>query len=161
MDIYTVAFTGHRFVEKYSLVEKKVEELVRELICNKSYVDFLVGREGDFDRIVSSAVRRVKNSVYDANSSLIWVMPYETARYRKNAEQFKEYYDEIELCEVSAKAHFKRAIQKRNHFMVDCADLLICYVGKKGGAYQTMHYALKSGKKVINIYDFLNRDNNS
>ena len=40
--------------------------------------------------------------------------------------------------------------------MVDRADLLICYVEKEfGGAYQTMQYALKTGKKVINIYDML------
>ena len=40
--------------------------------------------------------------------------------------------------------------------MVDRADLLICYVEKEsGGAYQTMQYALKTGKKVINIYDLV------
>ncbi len=83
-------------------------------------------------------------------------MPYQTAKYRDNAEFFENYYDEIELCEASACAHFKSAIQKRNHYMVDRADLLICYVEKqKGGAYRTMQYAIKSGKKVINIFDMI------
>ncbi len=35
--------------------------------------------------------------------------------------------------------------------MIDRADLLICYVEKNGGACQTMKYAVKKGKKVINI----------
>ena len=156
LDIYTVTFIGHRYIDRFSFVEEKVDELVRELIGSKPYVDFLVGRDGDFDQIVSSTVLRVKKCVFDANSSLIWVMPYETAEYRDNVESFEEYYDEVELCQESASAHFKGAIQIRNRCMVDRADLLICYVEKKsGGAYQTMQYAIKAGKKVINIYDLI------
>lgn len=154
LDIYTVTFIGHRYIDRFSFVEEKVEEIVRELVGSKPYVDFLVGRDGDFDQIVSSTILRVKKRVFDANSSLIWVMPYETAEYRDNVESFEEYYDEVELCQESASAHFKSAIQIRNRCMVDRADLLICYVEKEsGGAYQTMQYALKAGKKVINIYD--------
>jgi len=62
----------------------------------------------------------------------------------------------VEICAESATGHFKGAIQKRNRHMVDRADLLICFVEKEeGGAYQTMQYALKSGKKVINIFDMM------
>lgn len=143
---------GHRYIDRFSFVEDKVEELVRELIGSKPYVDFLVGRDGDFDQIVSSTVLRVKKRVFDANSSLIWVMPYETAEYRDNVESFEKYYDEVELCQESASGHFKGAIQKRNRYMVDRVDLLICYVEKEsGGAYQTMQYAITAGKKAINI----------
>lgn len=80
---------------------------------------------------------------------------YETAEYRDNAESFEKYYDEIELCNESACAHFNSAIQQRNKYMVDRADLLICFVKKEGGAYQTMQYAIRTGKKVINIYDLI------
>ncbi len=154
MNIYTVTFIGHRNIDRFSYVENRVEELIRELIRNNEYVDFLVGRNGDFDQIASSAVLRIKKQVFDANSSLIWVMPYDSAAYRNNAESFAEYYDEIELCQESASTHFKAAIQTRNRYMIDRADLLICYVkNNKGGAYQTLQYALKTGKKIINIYD--------
>ena len=156
LDIFTVTFIGHRYIDRFSFIEEKVEELVRELITTKEYVDFLVGRDGEFDQIVSSTVLRVKRNVFDANSTLTWVMPYETAEYRDNEESFHEYYDEVEICAESATGHFKGAIQKRNRHMVDRADLLICFVEKEeGGAYQTMQYALKSGKKVINIFDMM------
>lgn len=156
MDIYTVAFIGHRTIDRFSLVEKKTEELVRQLINSKGYVEFLVGRNGDFDWIVSSTIRREKRNLFDANSSLIWIMPYETADYRRNAEAYERYYDEIEICEESALGHFKGAIQKRNRHMVDRADLLICYVEKSsGGAYQTMQYARKTGKLVLNLSDLM------
>ena len=38
--------------------------------------------------------------------------------------------------------------------MVDRADLIICYIEhEKGGAWQTVEYALKQQKQVINIYN--------
>lgn len=156
LDIYTVTFIGHRYIDHFSFVEEKVEELVRNLIQTKEYVDFLVGRDGEFDQIVSSTVLRVKRNVFDANSTLTWVLPYETADYRDNMDSYHEYYDEVEICSESAAGHFKGAIQKRNRHMVDRADLLICFVEKEeGGAYQTMQYAIKNGKKIINIFDMM------
>ena len=36
--------------------------------------------------------------------------------------------------------------------MVDRSDLVICYIDhQSGGAFQTMQYVLKRGKKVINL----------
>jgi len=38
--------------------------------------------------------------------------------------------------------------------MVDRADLIICYIEhEKGGAWQTVDYAIKQGKLVINLAD--------
>ena len=54
----------------------------------------------------------------------------------ENDNKPQDYYDEIELCQESASAQFKGAIQIRTRYMVDRADLLICYVEKeRGGAY--------------------------
>ena len=40
------------------------------------------------------------------------------------------------------------------------ADLIICYIGhQKGGAWQTVDYAMKQGKAVINLSD--EHENNS
>ena len=41
----------------------------------------------------------------------------------------------------------------RNKSMVDCADLVVCFIDhSSGGAYQTVKYAEKN-KKIINIAD--------
>jgi len=38
--------------------------------------------------------------------------------------------------------------------MVDRSDLVVFFVERnKGGAYQTMKYAIKQGKKIINLSD--------
>jgi hypothetical protein len=151
-DIFTVSFFGHRSIDRYREVEQEVSRIVRSLIRDHEYVDFLVGRDGDFDQIVTAEVRRIKRDVYDANSSLIWVMPYDKAEYKQNRESFDAYYDEVETCPESDGAYPKAAIQIRNRSMVDRSDLVAFYVTRQsGGAYQTMKYAESIGKVILNI----------
>ena len=152
LDTYTVTFIGHRYIDNMFRIESRLEDIIRDLIQEHEYVEFLVGRDGEFDQIVSSTVLRVKRQVGSKNSALVWVMPYPRAEYENNAESFDNYYDEIEVCEESSRAHFKGAIQIRNRHMVDRASLLICYVEhESGGAYQTLQYAKKQEKKIINL----------
>ena len=58
MDLFTVSFFGHRTVPEFWKAEERVESLIHTLLLEKEYVEFLVGRNGDFDQIVSSAVKR-------------------------------------------------------------------------------------------------------
>lgn len=152
LEIYTVAFFGHRYIDQFAVAETGVEEIVRKLLESKEYTEFLVGREGDFDQIVSSTIKRLKRSGRDDNSSLTWVLPYPTAELENNEKDYEKYYDNIEVCEESSRSHFKGAIQIRNKNMVDRADLIVCYVEhQSGGAYQTIKYAEKQGKHIINL----------
>ena len=135
------------------MIEQSLEELIGFLLRSKEYVEFLVGRNGDFDQLVSSAIRRCKREIRDNNSAHVWVLPFVTADYRDNEEDYRMYYDEIEVFD-SADKHFKAAFQARNRNMVDRADLVVfCVERKEGGAYQTMRYAIQQGKPYINLAD--------
>ena len=126
--------------------------IIRELILQKEYVEFLVGRGGDFDQIVSSAVKRLQRRIRADNSSLVWVLPYSTAQLRNNEESFQAYYDEIEICDAAQNSHPKRAYQIRDRKMVDRSDLVVFYVEhNSGGAYQTLRYAQERGKQIVNL----------
>ena len=152
MEIYTVSFFGHREIENALEVERKLEAKITELIQTKQYIEFLVGREGEFDILAASVVRRVKKQMDYGNCSLIWVLPYMKAEFRDNEKNYLDYYDDVEICEQSAKVHFKSAMQIRNRAMVDRSDLVICCIQhKSGGAYKTVQYAQKQGQTVINI----------
>ena len=149
---YTVSFFGHRIIEDFNRAEAKAETLIRDLILQKGYVEFLVGRGGDFDQIISSAVKRLQRRIRDDNSSLIWVLPYSTAELYNNVKSFGNYYDEIEICDAAQNSHPKRAYQIRNRQMVDRSDLVVFYVEhNSGGAYQTLRYAQDEGKRIINL----------
>ena len=154
LDIFTVAFFGHRYIDNHIKLEGLLESEINKLICEKEYVDFLVGRNGEFDLCVSSSVIRVRKKCRDDNNSLVLMVPYTTAEYINNKESFLNYYTDVEISDRASKSHPKSAIQIRNHEMVDRADLIICYIEhKSGGAWKTVKYAIEQGKTVINLAD--------
>ena len=156
MNIFTVALFGHRQLSYWHPVEQKLKEIITELLFQKEYIDFLVGRNGDFDQMASSVIRTLKQTFRDDNSSLSLILPYVTAEYRCHRNSFELYYDEIMICEDSATCHFKKAIELRNRYMIDQADLVPVFVERNyGGAYQALCYAKKRNKKVINIADVM------
>ena len=147
MNIYTVCFFGHRYIERGTEIENRLDKLLHDLITQKEYVDFLIGRDGDFDLLASAAIKRAIRSYGYGNTHFTLVLPYMKAEYR-------DYYDEVEVCAESSEAHQKSAIQVRNRSMTDRADLVVCCIQhKSGGAYRTIQYAEKQGKEIVNLAD--------
>lgn len=152
MNIYTVSFFGHRQIENALEVENKLENIVHQLIVQNEYVDFLVGREGEFDLLASSVIKRAVTRYGQGNISFILVLPYMKAEYRDNEKSFLEYYDEVEICAEASQTHYKSAIQIRNRTMVNRSDLVVCYIEhKQGGAYKTIQYAEKQSCPIVNV----------
>lgn len=152
MNTYTVSFFGHRSIEEPILIEKRLKGLILWLLRGKEYIEFLVGRDGEFDQLVSSIVRRCKREYRSDNSAHVLVLPYVTAEFRDNEDSFREYYDEIEICETSTGGHFKAAHQARNREMVERSHLVVfCIQHENGGAWQTMKYARKQNIPYINL----------
>ena len=154
LSVYTVCFFGHRHIDDFSLVEQKIEALIDKLLNEHEYIEFLIGRDGEFDHLVTSAIRRCRKHLDTANCSVTWVMPYLKADYVKNSKSYDNYYDSVEVCEQSANAHPKSAIQIRNREMIDRSDLCVfCVTHRNGGAYQTLRYAERTGADIINLLD--------
>lgn len=150
MYVKTIAFFGHRIVDDYFEIERQVEQIVCSLIKEGEYVEFLVGRNGQFDELVTSVVRRVKQNLGDEYSSLVLVLPYVTTQSGSYWNQLKRFYDVIEICGESSQAHYKAAISVRNRKMIDRADTVVFYVKREdGGAYEALKYAEKVGKECI------------
>ena len=150
MDTYTVCFFGHREIDNPLEVEEQLYDIVLHLLESKEYVEFLVGRNGEFDQLVSSTVRRVKRNYRDDNSALMLVLPYLTAEYENNHQSFHEYYDEIEICQDAAGGHYKAAIQVRNREMVDRSDLVVCCIEhNSGGAFRTVSMQKRKTKRSL------------
>lgn len=150
MNIYTVSFFGHRHLSDPFGIEARLMSILHDLITTKEYVEFLVGRDGEFDQLVSSSIRRAKENYVYGNVSHILVLPYERADYRNNRSSYEAYYDEVEICPDAAAAHPKAAIFVRNKCMIDRSDLVLCAIEyESGGAYKAVQYAKKQGKQII------------
>lgn len=155
MENYCVSFFGHRELENALQIEQQLERIIVYLLHHHAYVEFLIGRDGEYDLLVSSVIRRCKRDIRSDNSALIWVLPYVTTEYLKNEESFRNYYDEIIVCEEASLTHFKGSYQMRNRKMVDRSDLIVfCVQHECGGAWQTMKYAKRKGISYLNLNDY-------
>ncbi len=153
LEVFTVSLFGHRDISYCDLKETELTEIITELLKKKEYVNFLVGRNGEFNITVSSIIKDLKKDLYSFKSELTLVLPYKNSEFRRNEQAFYGYYDNIEICEASSFAHYKRAIGLRNQDMVNRSDLILFYLSRDyGGAYNAFKYAESIGKKIINLY---------
>lgn len=58
LNIFTVSFFGHRSIERVSEIENRLDKLLHDIITQKEYVEFLIGRDGEFDLLASAAIKR-------------------------------------------------------------------------------------------------------
>ena len=152
MNIYTIGFFGHRIMYDLLEKEKRLVNVVSEIIFLKSSrectINFLVGRSGDFDELAASIVKRIKKEKGYDEVFLTLVLPYLVS----DIEYYEKYYDDIIIPREVEGSHPKQAYKRRNEWIVEHSDLLIVNVENDfGGAYKAMKYAERKGKKIINI----------
>lgn len=148
LELYRVTFIGHSRIYGNLHLTDRIERIVSDLIRTKEFVEFYVGRNGDFDIYAASAVKAAQRALGNHNSYLTLVQPYPA----KDDEYYEKYYDAIERP-ISPKIHPKGAITARNRWLIDNADLLIAYVedGQPGGAMTALNYAKKRNLEILNL----------
>lgn len=151
MDEYRVAFIGHRHIKKRFEILDELYKIATYLIGNKEFVEFLVGKNGEFDETAAAAVRKAQNEFGKANSTLVWVQPYKTAK----DEYAEKNYDEIIFPPELYNIHYKRAIEERNKWMVNRCDFLVAYVEGNGNARKIFDYGVNSGKYFVNVVNLI------
>lgn len=151
---YTVALFGHRRIDNARQLEQQLEETVLELIRTHGEVDFLLGRNGDFDLLAASVIRRVRREYGDTLSTLTLVLPYMTAEFRDNEQSFLDYYDEVEVYPAPPGTPPRACIPLRNQAMINQADTVLAYVTHEGGgAYEALQHARAASRQVILLPD--------
>lgn len=147
-EIFRVALFGHRYLDSLRIIEDRLTPIIKDLIWKKQFVEFYIGRNGEFDEFAASVIKRVRKDVDLSNTALILVLPYNSVKI----EDYEKYYDEITIPDVLWKMHPKGAIKAKNRWMVEQADLVIGYVEREeGGAYTALKYAKQLEKEIINI----------
>ena len=144
---YTVSFFGHRKIYDLQTIEEKLPRIISNILCEHDCVEFLIGRQGEFDEYVASVIKRELKKYEMCNATLVLVLPYMVA----DIEYYKKYYDDIIVPECLDRIHPKAAAYAKNKHMIDSSDFVVVYVKVKGGAYQALQYAIKEGKKTVNV----------
>ena len=147
MEIYGVSLIGHRRIEEFPRLQDRLLELVLRLLREKEYVEFYIGRDGDFDILAAAVIKQAQKMFGSHNSSLILVLPYP----KKDEAYYRVYYDDV-WRPLSSTTHFKAVITKRNQWMIEQSKLLIaCVRHPHGGAYNALQYAEKREVPIVNL----------
>ena len=150
MENFTVSLFGHREIIDDFAVEDALDRIVRGLLREHMYIEFLIGRSGEFDECAASVMKRALRAMGEERGNLTLVLPYRVGEIRS----YESYYHGVCIPDCVERVHPKGAFERRNRWMVDRADLLIVYVGRpSGGAYKTVLYAQKKGKSILNLYE--------
>lgn len=152
----TVCFSGHRHFpdsEKEELSNRIMNEI--EKLYDMGARTFIAGGAIGFDMLCETCVLALRHLKGDVKLVLALPCP----------EQDKNWSDLEKLCLYNIKvmadeivyvseSYTPECMLKRNRYMVDNSDVLICYKdGRlKGGTYYTMKYAIENDKKVVNLY---------
>ena len=139
---------GHSnfYANVYDVLQNTISTLVRE----QEVTVFMTGGMGNFDAMFCRTVREIK--VQNREVQLILVKPYFSNELNTNREYYNTYFDDVVIPNELLGVHYKSAIQKRNRWMVDRSEFVIAGVYRDfGGAFKTIQYASKAGKKVIDI----------
>ena len=135
----TCTFFGHR--DTSWEIEEKLNEVLIDLIINKGVNHFLVGNQGNFDRIVISSLKKIKKA--QPNIAFEVVLAYLNDIHEDCPTL---YPDGLEMVPK------RYAISARNKWMIDNSDFVVtCVCRSFGGAAQFKELAIKKGKRVIEL----------
>ncbi|MCQ2455135.1 MAG: DUF1273 domain-containing protein [Clostridia bacterium] len=118
---------------------------------------FFSGMAMGFDIISAEAVLYVRALRPDFNIKLIAAIPFEN-QSAGFGEKWKSRYDKVlSECDsvvLVSDRYYSGCYFARNKYMVDNSDVVVAYFdGKTGGTKNTLAYAEKLGRAIINLYD--------
>lgn len=135
-------FFGHR--ECYGLEEAILRQAIADLI-EQGVDTFYVGNQGQFDALVRIVLRQLQKDYPHIRYSVVLAyLPVEKREYEDMSDTM--YPEGLETGPL------KFAIDRRNQWMLNRADFVICYIRRTwGGAYKFARTAKLREKTVINL----------
>lgn len=138
-------FFGHR--DTPDSINLALRSTLEDLITTEGVTNFLVGNQGNFDSLVLRTLRELQQ-VYPqiCYHVVLAYLPTGKGEYTPYTQE------ETILPEGIEQVHPRYAISRRNRWMVQQADMMVCYITHNhGGAAQFVEMARRRGKHIINI----------
>ena len=135
----TCTFFGHRDTSRD--VEPLLKEVLLDLINNKKVNRFLVGYQGNFDKMALSVLKEIKK----AQPHIVFevVLAYLTDKIYDGPTVYPEGLEKVPK---------RFAISARNNWMIEKSDFVVTCVNRSfGGAAQFKELAIKKGKTIIEL----------
>ena len=147
-----VSFVGHGNIYGVQELHPRLSETIRVKILEKNKertITFYCGGYGDFDLLCARVLGELRQKGY--SFECFYVTPYLGNDSRLQDKMFLKHYDGV-LYPPLETTPPRLAILKRNQWMVDNSDLVLCYVlHSYGGAAKTRAYAQKRKKSILDF----------
>ncbi len=161
-DVKKCCFTGYRPQKfpfklnnnsaQFCILQSRIERTLTSLIDDDCKV-FYSGMAAGFDILCAECVLKLKQKYPDI--MLICALPYDKQELGYSSDWRNKFYDilqEADKVEYISKDYSPWCFQDRNKFMVDNSDFIVCwYDGKSGGTKNTIKYAQKLNRFIINL----------
>lgn len=145
-----VTFCGHRNLSLTPVERQRLIELMLAVVDQCPTVEFFLGGYGCFDGVCNELLRAIQKD--HPGIKRVFVTPYLDPSY-KRMRCAQDDFDEI-VYPFETKVLYRYAIPLRNRWMVDRADYVIAAVRVGwGGAAKTAEYAIRKGKRFVNVVD--------
>lgn len=147
----TISFIGHSNLHNGSDLFESIKNTILQNLNANDDVVFLCGGYGDFDDLCAQVCRSIKES--GQNYEIVFVTPYMSVAQQEKINEWIKWglYDSV-IYPPLERVPLKFAITKRNEWMINQSDFIIAYVEHSfGGAYQSLKYAKRKGKQIVNL----------
>lgn len=127
-------------------LKPQIRQKILEVYAKDPSVEFLVGNQGRFDALVLSAFKDLLSEGVALDFCVVLAYHPSNSTMPDIAPEYTLYPEGLE------KVPKRFAISRRNRWMVDQSDMVICFIRYwHGGAAQFVQLAQKKGKTVINL----------
>ena len=152
MNIYTVSFFGHRYIERGTEIEKRLDKLLHDLITQKEYVTSW----SDGTEILICLLLLPLSELSAVTITAISILHLSCHIWKRSTVPTKRSTLTIMMksrCVLNRPKRTRSLLSKSAiGAMIDRSDLVVCCIQHKSGvAYRTIQYAEKQGKKIVNL----------
>ena len=151
----TCCFTGHRRISPS--VEKELKQALRRevvrLIEEGGVTRFLSGGALGFDTLASETVLELVDAYPGIRLVVVRPCADQTRGWNlKDVERYALILRRASEVVTIAHTYYPGCMQERNRYLVDHADLCLCFLeDETGGTAYTVRYAERAGIPVINL----------
>ena len=156
------SFTGHRAAKLpwgFNEEDPRCIQLKQQIydaidaIYDSGVRHFICGMANGCDMHFAEAVLLLKKVKKDITLEAAIPFSGQADHWREpEKSRWQRIYNGSDYITVVSKSYTKDCMNKRNRYMVDnCDVLLAAYNGTKGGTQNTILYAIRSKKEVIQI----------
>ncbi len=132
-------------------LREPLENLITELVEKRGVSCFYVGDSGAFDAVVRQALESVKRKKQGIRCEVVLSRLPTADAIKDTDEPIPTLFPE---CMGSVPPRF--AIDRRNRWMLQQADIVVVYVTTPfGGAAKFKQLSEKAGREVINLADLI------